>query len=91
MDLSKVIYALNGRPACDAQVHKTVAKKAWGNPRQFPLCSLISLRHMHRMHSRPLREDAFRGSVRQLVRLGDGLAGDLAVVDIEPVAQVRVL
>ena len=47
--------------------------------------------NVHRMHSRPLREDPFRGSVRQLVRLGDGLAGDLVVVDIEPVAQVRVL
>ena len=49
------------------------------------------LRHVQRIHSRPLREDAFRGSVRQLVRLGHGLAGDLVVVDIEPVAQVRVL
>jgi hypothetical protein len=47
--------------------------------------------NVHRMHSRPLREDAFRGSVRQLVRLGDGLAGDLVVIDIQPVAQVRVL
>ena len=46
--------------------------------------------NVHRMHSRPLREDAFRGSVRQLARLGDGLAGDLVVLDIEPVAQVRV-
>ena len=41
---------------------------------------------MKRICSRSLREDAFRGSVRQLVRLGDGLAGDVAVVGIEPVA-----
>ena len=47
--------------------------------------------NVHRMHSRLLREDPFRGSVRQLVRLGDGLAGDLVVIDIQPVAQVRVL
>src|SRR6476620_12750690 len=38
-----------------------------------------------------LREDTFRPCVRQPVRLGDGFACDLTVVDIEPGPQVRIV